>query len=155
MEKNFYEQKRDNFITYGKYKDNYSEFVSIIEQNFKNIKYDDFQVYQDNIEERIKNAGFVISGRYHGIIAAIQKGIPCIGIDICPKIRALMKDCNLEEYCIKMEEVNKLDFLIKKAKQNVSEIREKQHKYRQQAIDIIQKDINAAKNKINKYIKPF
>ena len=153
--KNFYEQKRDNFITYGKYKDNYSEFVSIIEQNFKNIKYDDFQVYQDNIEERIKNAGFVISGRYHGIIAAIQKGIPCIGIDICPKIRALMKDCNLEEYCIKMEEVNKLDFLIKKAKQNVSEIREKQHKYRQQAIDIIQKDINAAKNKINKYIKPF
>ena len=66
-----------------------------------------------------------------------------------------MKDCNLEEYCIKMEEVNKLDFLIKKAKQNVSEIREKQHKYRQQAIDIIQKDINAAKNKINKYIKPF
>lgn len=151
----FYEQEKDNFIKYGKYKDNYSEFVSIIEQNFKNIKYDDFQVYQDNIEERIKNAGFVISGRYHGIIAAIQKGIPCIGIDICPKIRALMKDCNLEEYCIKMEEVNKLDFLIKKAKQNVLKIREKQYKYRQQAIDTIQKDIKAAKNKINKYIKPF
>lgn len=151
----FHEYSRNQFIEYGHYKDNYHEFVKIIQQNFKIIKHDDFQVYKDNIEERIENSGFVISGRFHGIIAAIQKGLPCIGIDICPKIRALMKDCGLEEYCIKMSEVNKLDNLIKKAKSEISQIREKEFIYRQNAIKTIQKDIQIAKNKVEQFVKPY
>ena len=72
--------------------------------------------YEDDIEERIKGAGFVISGRFHGIVAAIQKGIPFIAIDICPKIRELTRDLGLEKYCIKISEVSKLDSLIKDSK---------------------------------------
>lgn len=151
----FTKNQKDNFVNYGRYKQNYTEFLNKIDKNFSFIKFDDFQVYADNIEERIAGSGFVISGRFHGIIAAIQKGLPCIAIDICPKIRALMKDCGLEEYCIKMDEADKLDFLINKAKKELKTIRKKQYEYRKNAINIIQQDIKTAKEKVERHISPF
>lgn len=54
----------------------YEDWKSLISDYFANIVEDDFQTRDDNIEERISDAGFVISGRFHGIIAAIQKGLP-------------------------------------------------------------------------------
>ncbi len=151
----FKEYNLEKFINYGHYKNNLNDFEKIISANFNKIIYDDFQVYADNIEKRIENCGFVISGRYHGIIAAIHKGIPCIAIDICPKIRALMNDCGLNEYCIKMDEADKLDSLIKKAKENTEKIRQKQYEYRKNAIETITQNIKFAKKEVNKYIKPF
>jgi polysaccharide pyruvyl transferase WcaK-like protein len=148
----FYKFNMNNFIEYGKYKDNFNVFDEIIKSEFKSIQYDNFQVYDDNIEELIIKRGFVISGRFHGIIAAIHKGLPCIAIDICPKIRAIMQDCGLEEYCIKMNEVDKLKNLIRKAKKEMELIREKQLKYRMEAIDIINKDIHFAQKEVGKYL---
>ena len=65
------------------------------------------------IYERFKNTDLIVSMRYHGVVAAIQLGIPCIAIDIYPKVRTLMTDCGLEKYCIKINEYNKIGELMK------------------------------------------
>lgn len=100
-----------------------------IRQNFDTIVEDDFQTQDDELESRIEGCGFVVSGRYHGIMAAIHKGLPFIAIDICPKIRALLEECGLDEYCIKISETEKIQELITKAKANIDEIRKKERNY--------------------------
>jgi len=134
----------NDFYEYVNYVDNYDTYEYIIKSNFKEIIENDFQTSKDDIESTISDCGFIISGKYHGIVAAIQKGIPCIAIDICPKIRALMQECNLEQYCIKVNEVDKLDMLIKKAKSEFSDIRKKQYVYRSIANDKVVFDIQNA-----------
>jgi polysaccharide pyruvyl transferase WcaK-like protein len=121
------------FEKYIRYVDNLDVYKKTISEEFTEITDDDFQTDDDKIENRLDHCGFVISGRYHGVVAAIQKGRPCIAIDICPKIRALMQDCGLEEYCIKVSETEKLRELIVKAKSDSEAIREKQLEYRNKA----------------------
>lgn len=133
----------------------FAEWKDAISSNFDRIIEDDFQTRDDNIEERISDAGFVVSGRYHGIVAAIQKGLPFVAIDICPKIRALLEDCGLEEYCIKMSEIDKLDALIKKALRNTCDIREKERLYVELAQRKLLKQIEFAKIEILKVLKPL
>lgn len=150
----FYSDKRyKNYVSYAKFKDNYNDFKKVIESQFTNIENNDFQTKSSDIEELMDGCGFVISGRFHGLVAAIQKGIPCIAIDIYPKNRILMRDCGLEEYCIKMDEVDKLPYLIEKAKENVSEIRKKLFQYRQTANEQILKDIAVAKKTVAECFK--
>lgn len=139
----------------GDSSDSYNKWKKIIEQRFKIIVEDDFQTRNDNVEERIGNAGFVISGRYHGIVAAIQKGLPFIAIDICPKIRALLEECGLEEYCVKIYEFNRVDLLIEKARDQIDEIRKKEKKYVDNARKVLQKQIEIAKLEILKKLKPL
>ena len=133
----------------------YSEWKKIISEHFENIIEDDFQTRDDNIEERIGDAGFVISGRYHGIVAAIQKGLPFVAIDICPKIRALLEDIGLDDYCIKMSEIEKLPILIEKAKANIENIREKEQEYVECANKKLMMQIADAKLEILKVLKPL
>ena len=147
-----------NNVKFSKYICNgssYSEWKNVIDKKFDLIVEDDFQTRDDNIDERIADAGFVISGRYHGIVAAIQRGIPFIAIDICPKIRALINECDLEEYCIKISEINKLEGLIDKALVNVDYIREKEKIYLEKANCVLLKQIQQAKFEILKIIKPL
>lgn len=80
--------------------------------------------------EMFENTNLVVSMRYHGIVAAIQLGIPCIAIDIYPKVRTLMKECNLEKYCIKINEYNKLEELIYDINKNKKDIIKKMYVYR-------------------------
>ncbi len=141
----------ESFRKYICYENKKDEYNRITAEEFDEITADDFQTSSDDIEKRIGNCGFVISGRYHGIVAAIQKGLPCIAIDICPKIRALMKECDLEEYCIKINETEKLKELICKAKSESEIIRRKQFVYRNKAIVAIMKhltDVNAAVDEV-------
>lgn len=135
----------ESFRKYICYENKKDEYNRIIAGEFDEITADDFQTSCDDIEKRIGNCGFVISGRYHGIVAAIQKGLPCIAIDICPKIRALMKECDLEEYCIKINETEKLKELICKAKSESEIIRRKQFLYRDKAIVVIKKHLTNVK----------
>lgn len=133
----------------------FAEWKDAISSNFERIIEDDFQTRDDNIEERISNAGFVVSGRYHGIVAAIQKGIPFVAIDICPKIRALLEDCGLDEYCIKISEITRLNSLINKAQTNVDEIRKKEKIFVEKANKILIKQIECAKFEILKVLRPL
>lgn len=133
----------------------YEEWCDVIKNTFDNIIEDDFQTRKDNIAERISDSGFVISGRYHGIVAAIQRGLPFVAIDICPKIRALLEECGLDEYCIKISEVNKLKTLIIKAQNNVADIRKKEKEYVNKANKILMNQIEIAKLEILKVLNPL
>lgn len=143
------------FNDYIEYKDSYDDWKAIIENNFEDIKIDDFYTTEANIEDIMNERGFVISGRYHGIVAAIQKGIPFIAIDICPKIRALAKECGLEQYCIKISEISKVQDLITEAKNHIHEIRAKEEAYRRQALATLTTQIYEMKYDIFKQIRPI
>lgn len=145
-------EKFKNYIRRGSSKE---EWDLCLREHFTDIIEDDFQTDGDDIEERIEGCGFVVSGRYHGIVAAIQKGLPFIAIDICPKIRALVTECGLEEYCIKISEIDKVDKLIEKAKKNVSVIREKEYAYCDLAYSTLLKQIDVVRLEVLKSVKPL
>lgn len=147
--------ENDKFCEYIQYEDVFEKWENVIRDNFKKVCINDFYTEENGIEKITENIGFVISGRYHGIVAAIQKGIPFIAIDICPKIRALTHECGLEKYCIKISEVGKLHFLIEEAQKEVDQIRSKERVYREQAINSLFKQISDMKLKIYKQIKPI
>ena len=97
--------------------------------------------------------GFIISARYHGILAAIQRGIPCIGIDLCPKIRSLLKESGLEEFCLKLNEVDKLEEKIKKCREDSERIREKQLDFVAIATAKVTEDVEFAMSRIKKVVQ--
>lgn len=144
--------KNEQFKIYICYENNKEDYMKIICREFTDIISDDFQTYGYDIKNKIGDCGFVISGRYHGIVAAIQKGLPCIALDICPKLRVIMKDCGLEEYCVKINETDKLPHLINKARGEIGKIREKQYYYRQKAFITINDHIKTAKDVIGSFI---
>ena len=144
--------KFKEYIKPGK---SYQDWKTIIDKYFTDILEDDFQTKDDDIEERINDSGFIISGRYHGIIAAIQRGIPFIAIDICPKIRALLEDCGLDEYCVKISDVDKVPNLIEKAMNNVDDIRRKEKSYVETASKVLAQQIINAKVEILKVLNPL
>ena len=138
------------FKHYICYEDVKKKWESIIENEFDTVRYDDFQTDTSNINERMQEIGFVISGRYHGIVAAIQSRVPFLAIDICPKIRALLIECGLEKYCIKINETDKVTKLIQLAKENLKEIRKKESEFCQRANLTLQNQLNMVKHKIFK-----
>lgn len=137
-------------------KDNaYDKWKTTVKKYFAEVLEDDFQTREDNITERISDCGFVISGRYHGVIAAIQRGLPFIAIDICPKIRALLQECGLEEYCIKISEVDKIGSLIDKAQRNFDQIRKKELNYINIANKVLLEQLSNARFEILKVLRPL
>ena len=85
------------------------------------IIFDDYRVINFKISDlytRFKGIDLIVTMRYHGVMAAIQLGIPCIALDIYPKVRTLMEECGLEKYCIKLSDYNKIGGLITDIKQN-------------------------------------
>lgn len=82
-----------------------------------------------DIYDRFRSVDLVVSMRLHGVIAAIQLGIPCIGLDIYPKVRTVMSECGIEKYCIKLNEFDKLGKLIQDIKLNWVNIRKKMEDY--------------------------
>lgn len=118
---------------YNRYTNNenfYLECLKILYQKFSSIEVNDFQTSDCCIEEIVRDCGFIISGKYHGIVAAIQRGVPCIAVEMSTKLRDIMNDCGLGEYCITASEIEKLPILIEKAKKEYDTIRQKQYKYR-------------------------
>ena len=147
--------KNRKFNAYIQYEDTYQEWVKRIGYNFSTIRKNDFQSNEYDILSLMENSGFVISGRYHGIVAAIQRGIPFVAIDICPKIRALLQECGLEEYCVKISEIDKIDALIQKAKDNIESIREREIKYTENANKILKIQMENIKYCIAKALMPL
>ncbi len=147
--------KNRKFNAYIQYEDTYQEWVKRIGYNFSTIRKNDFQSNEYDILSLMENSGFVISGRYHGIVAAIQRGIPFVAIDICPKIRALLQECGLEEYCVKISEIDKIDALIQKAKDNIESIKEREIKYTENANKILKIQMENIKYCIAKALMPL
>lgn len=135
----------DNYIGEQTEKEIWDNLLSKL---FKSVVQNDFSTTSSDISIIMDGVGFVVSARFHGIVAAIQKGIPCIGIDVCPKIRTLLEDCGLSDYCIKLSEVDKLPSLIKKAQQDTSKIRSKQKNYRDNANRTIINHFDSVRSKI-------
>lgn len=133
----------------------YDEWKALVSKLFENIVDDDFQTTGDDIEHRTEGMTFVVSGRYHGIVSAIQRGLPFLAIDICPKIRALTKECGLEKYCIKISEIEKAEELIQDACRNVDEIRQKEWEFRNKAHEVIKAQVENAKLEVLKVIEPL
>lgn len=145
----------EQFKEYIGHKGDLEEYNRILSQAFGEIMADDFQTSGNDIEDRLTGCGFVISGRYHGIVAAIQKGLPCIAVDICPKIRSIMRDCGLEEYCIKIGETDKLGALIQKGKAECAAIRKKQLAYREKAGAMLGHQLADVHAAIDKVLNPL
>lgn len=140
------------FAEYQRAEYDYYDWEKRVYRSFVHVKQDDFVTFESDVEKRIEGCDFVISGRYHGIVAAIQKGIPCIAIDLCPKIRALMQEAGLEEYCIKLNEADRLDDLIAKAKRDRWEIRRKEIEFRTAACRVIQEQILKAQTEVSRVV---
>jgi hypothetical protein len=129
------------------------EWKAVLEANFTKIVESDFGGSDNYIYELLDEVDFVVSARFHGVVAAIQKGIPCIGIDIVPKIRSIMKDVGIEEYCIKLSEIDRLQSLIKSAKENQKDIREKMLSFKSKANEMLTFQVDEGKRKIVEYCR--
>jgi glycosyltransferase involved in cell wall biosynthesis len=131
----------------------YSTWKTKLSGEFSRIEEDNFSTEQCGIEQLVSNCGFVISARYHGIVAAIQRGVPCIGIDLCPKIRSLMREVGLEEYCLKVGETGAIRHLIRKAKKEHLAIRKKEIAYCSKARETVLGHINSCVISINNNVR--
>ena len=57
--------------------------------------------YSSDIQQAIiKNAKYVIGGRYHSIVFSINQGVPCIALSYEHKISGLLETLNKSEWCI-------------------------------------------------------
>lgn len=133
----------------------YEAWKAVVNDRFQSVAEDDFQTRDDDIEGRIADCGFVVSGRYHGIVAAIQKGLPFVAIDICPKIRALAEECGLGDYCIKISEIDKAPGLIDRARNEIDSIRQKEKRFIEIANQTLTAQIENAKLEILKVLHPL
>ena len=133
--------------------ESYAAWREKLSGEFTQIDENDFNTGQCGIEKLISDSGFVISGRYHGVVAAIQKGIPCIGIDLCPKIRSLMREAGIEEYCLKPGETGAIRHMIRKAKKEHLDIRQKQAVFCQKAHTTVLAHINSCVVAVSKRLE--
>lgn len=124
-------------------------WLMCLKSHFTDIISDDFTTDSDDITRLLVDVDLIVSSRFHGIVAAIQMGIPCIAIDVCPKIRTIMEDCGLSEYCILPNKVDKLDELIRKAVKDAEIIREKQYNYTENASNVMKLHVENLKNTIS------
>lgn len=93
----------------------------------------------------IENASVIVSQRYHGVIAAMQVGIPVIAIDVCPKIRAIMQEADLNDFCIKVTEFEKAPALFDRCKDEQEIILEKMHTFTNKKKILVRKAADNAK----------
>lgn len=152
-DKNMFEN--ENFFAYQKAEYDYYDWENTIKKGFSEVMFNDFITYDINSFKEIQECDFVISGRYHGIISAIQMGIPCIAIDVCPKIRSLMKELGLESLCLKYNQVDELEEKISYIKTHYDEIRSIELEYRAKAIEVLEIQIENAKLQIKKVTNPI
>lgn len=100
----------------------------------------------------IEDASVIVSQRYHGVILAIQAGIPVIAIDVCPKIRAIMQEADLNDFCIEVTEFEKAPTLFDRCKDEQEIILEKMHTFTNKKKIVVRKAADNAKRIIGKIL---
>jgi polysaccharide pyruvyl transferase WcaK-like protein len=73
----------------------------------------------------VDGLGLVVSMRLHGLIFAAQAGIPVVGIAYQPKCRRFMAELGLEEYCLALDEADRLAETVASALEHRDGIRER------------------------------
>ena len=130
-----------------------SECYDYLTKKFEKVRVSSFHTGSSDILSVIGDSGIVVSSKFHGIVAAIQMGIPCIAIEVANKLRIIMDDVGLGKYCIAVDEVNRIPELIEELLNEKDEVREKQYTYREHAHYIMQKQYLEIKDVIEKFVK--
>ena len=133
----------DNIACLDMYKKLLSKYGNVLLDDYRSTHFS-----FDDIYDKFNTTDLIVSMRYHGVVAAIQLGIPCIGLDIYPKVRTVMKECGLEKYCIKLREFGKIEGLIKDIKADRRRILDKMEAYTTKYRKITNDFANKAKRKI-------
>ncbi len=152
----FYEEDLKTNPLYDRYtcgEDFEKKLFDLVSGYFNVVEMNDFQTKSCNIAEIITDADCVISGKFHGIVAAIQRGIPCIAIDMSAKIYDIMRACRLGQYCIPKNELNRVPELLRQIDREYEDIRQKMYNYRTRANLVMQKQYTEMKEIIRDYVK--
>lgn len=79
--------------------------------------------YSSDIQQKIiSNAEYVIGGRYHSVVFAINQGVPVIALSYEHKIVGLMETLNLQEFCVDFTNTLKSPQLQNICINNISEM---------------------------------
>lgn len=73
----------------------------------------------------LENCHIMVAMRFHAILLAIRSGIPTIGFDYHPKVKALFEENDLAEFCISLNDDSALDSCIDAIKNDYFKIAEK------------------------------
>jgi len=109
--------------------------------------------YMENVPESFKDTDIdqcelFLSMRLHGLIFAVQKGIPPITFSIYPKQINFMKEVGLDEAIIDVNELGKVNHRVEENLENSIKIKEKIFKYCDSASQVVASDLINALNLI-------
>lgn len=90
----------------------------------------------------------VVAMRFHALVLALQAATPCIGFSYHPKIRALMAEADLGEFCVDLDAPAALERAVVSALTRESELRERLRVHRAQRIEQAQVAYGHAREQI-------
>lgn len=88
-----------------------------------------------------KKTGIMLGMRLHSLIFAVQNNIPPIGISYAPKIQRFFDDINLQEFCLNINEFDKLRDLVERTNDNKKRIKTVLDEYNDHASQAVAKYI--------------
>lgn len=68
------------------------------------------------------NTSINIGMRFHYLVLSAQMGVPFVGFDYHPKIKAFMQDIGFEEYCVSLTDTNALSDALDHIEDNYIEV---------------------------------
>jgi len=105
----------------------------------KNIVAHNSRIFNIELYNQIE---IMLGMRLHSLIFAVQNRIPCIGISYTPKIERFFDDMNLKEFCLGVDEYDKLYDLVEKTNNNKERIKTALDKYNNNANQVVSKYID-------------
>ena len=122
---------------------------SVQQMNDVNYLKQYFPVVPSSFDHRaIDNCSIFVSMRLHGLIFAIQKGIPAITVGSYPKQVNFMKEVGLQNVVVDPQNLQQLPEAISYVEQNMESIRSKIREYRDKASAQIKRDLTEVMNLI-------
>jgi len=80
-------------------------------------------VDNSDILQQISHANIIVVMRFHIIIAASMIGVLTIPINYCPKVKRLAEQLGIEEYCLELNDHDKLESTFQRLKSNEKTVR--------------------------------
>ena len=98
--------------------------------------------------EPLINSKLLVACRYHGIVFAMQLGIPFIAINYDDKVKRLLVESGLEELCLELREAELLSSKINYLENNLAAIKAKINLYAQEQTQLAQIMLGQLNNQI-------
>lgn len=125
-----------------------SDWLDVVERTADSVTHHDFGCNDNPIEALTDGVDLVVSARYHGLAAAIQRGIPCVAVDLCPKIRALMEECGLGSFCLKIGETGRIAEAVERCLDEAENVAERELEFTARAHTKLRQDVEMARGAI-------